>query len=104
MSQQKNTYKLWIISNYIFFFLNIFCSSINASQCRRNYSENSAAETPQPTTELEKKLLADVEELTNQNKTLEEKNNDLLVMNSLIQIWYAVLMLMILFWNIFIPG
>lgn len=61
---------------------------MNTAQCKRNYSSSekaSEAETVQPTTELEKKLLTEVESLTNQSKTLEEKNNDLLV--SLTIIW-----------------
>lgn len=64
--------------NYVFSF-----SAINQSQCRRFFSSTekaeSTTESSQPTTELEKKLLVDVESLTNDKKTLEEKNNELLV-------------------------
>lgn len=60
----------------------IHSSSVCIAQNRRAFSSSEtekSSETVELTTDLEKKLHADVEALTTQNQTLEEKNKELLV-------------------------
>lgn len=59
----------------------LFNSTPCIAQSRRTFSSTESAKTegPELTTDLEKKLHADVEALTTQNATLEEKNGELLV-------------------------